>query len=109
MKTQEQKLQEKITKLEAMINKLIDNGENMEDAAETCGHDEVLEDWQKTVKKAKKLIDYANRKEEYQKERRERWEAVRKREEEKARAKWEKENAKYREEDEALMKELGIL
>jgi hypothetical protein len=109
MKTQEQKLQEKISKLEAIILELIDNGSDMEDAAETCGHDDALEDWQKTVKRAEKAIDYSKRKEEYVVARKLRWEEAKMKEEQKARAKWEKENAKYKEEDEALMRELGIL
>jgi hypothetical protein len=109
MSEQEQKLHEKITKLESIILELIDCGSDMEDAAETCGHEEALEDWKKATKKAKISIDYKKKKKEYAAIREKRWQMARMEDEQIARKKWEKENAKYKEEDEALMKELGIL
>ena len=44
--------------LRQMIYALMQAGEDMTDAAQTCGHDEALDEWNKATKKAKKLIDY---------------------------------------------------
>ena len=44
--------------LQKLIFQLIDAGEDLTDAAETCGHDEALADWERIVKKAKKTIGY---------------------------------------------------
>jgi len=40
-----------------LIFKLIEAGEDLTDAAETCGHDEALEDWNRIVKKVKKKLN----------------------------------------------------
>lgn len=40
-----------------LIFRLIEAGEDLTDAAETCGHDEALEDWKKIVKKVKKKLN----------------------------------------------------
>ena len=40
-----------------LIFRLIEAGEDLTDAAETCGHDEALEDWNKIVKKVKKKLN----------------------------------------------------
>ena len=39
-----------------LLIQLIEAGEGMTDAAETCGHEEALEDWNKTVLKVEKLF-----------------------------------------------------
>ena len=39
-----------------LLIQLIEAGEGMTDAAETCGHDEAIEDWNRTVKKVEKLF-----------------------------------------------------
>lgn len=54
---------EQIEKLHNIIIELLDAGEGMTDAAETCGHDEALEDWQSVSKKAIKAFpNYKERK-----------------------------------------------
>lgn len=39
-----------------IIIELIDNGDGLIDAAETCGHDDEVRDWNKSTKKAIKLL-----------------------------------------------------
>jgi hypothetical protein len=42
-----------------IIIDLIDNGDGLVDGAETCGHDEEIKDWNRSVKKATKFLGEA--------------------------------------------------
>jgi hypothetical protein len=54
--------------LRQTIFRLILNGDCLTDAAETCSHDEALDDWNIVAKHAKKLIEYDKMKNEYEAE-----------------------------------------
>jgi len=49
-----------------IIIELINSGDNLIDAAETCGHDEEVRDWNRSMKKAIKFVgdSYSIRKKE---------------------------------------------
>ena len=45
------------TNLEMIIFELLEAGEDMVDGAQTCGHDEAVEAWEETSKRARKAIN----------------------------------------------------
>lgn len=89
-----------------IILNLIMNGECLEDAAETCGHDEELSDWKKTKKTAMKLSGIT-RNDINQRIAKDVQDANAKAEDNYYHNK-DKERAKFASEDDKILKELGL-
>jgi hypothetical protein len=92
--------------IKGYILSLINAGENLEDAAETCGHNEELIDWKKTKSLVMKSFNIT--KEDLSNHYRKTAIAREISREQKWRVKQEKEKAKYAKEDDEILKELGL-